>query len=59
MSLFIGTLAFPDPALLDQTKLGVLAGSVLSAVAGLSVLGFGRGRPSPAGIADDVGHDTG
>ncbi|HEX2136077.1 MAG TPA: Na+/H+ antiporter NhaA, partial [Microvirga sp.] len=39
MSLFIGALAFPDaPELSDATKIGVLAGSVLSAVAGLVVL---------------------
>ncbi|RDE04622.1 Na+/H+ antiporter NhaA [Sphingomonas aracearum] len=38
MSLFIGGLAFADPALVDQVKIGVLAGSLLSAVAGFSVL---------------------
>jgi Na+:H+ antiporter, NhaA family len=39
MSLFIGGLAFPDaPALGDQVKLGVLAGSVLSALAGFLLL---------------------
>jgi NhaA family Na+:H+ antiporter len=38
MSLFIGGLAFADPAMLAQVKLGVLAGSALSAVAGVTVL---------------------
>jgi NhaA family Na+:H+ antiporter len=38
MSLFIGLLAFADPAVQDETKIGVLAGSVLSAVAGWLVL---------------------
>ena len=39
MSLFIGLLAFPDlPLLQDQTKLGVLLGSVLSAVTGAALL---------------------
>ncbi|WP_088311355.1 Na+/H+ antiporter NhaA [Novosphingobium sp. B 225] len=39
MSLFIGQLAFPDaPELVEQAKLGVLAGSVLSALAGYVVL---------------------
>jgi Na+:H+ antiporter, NhaA family len=39
MSLFIGPLAFPDePALQDAVKVGVLLGSVASAVAGAVVL---------------------
>ena len=39
MSLFIGLLAFPDaPALQDGVKLGVLAGSVLSGLAGYGIL---------------------
>ena len=38
MSLFIGGLAFATPALQDATKLGVLAGSILSAIAGWLVL---------------------
>jgi Na+:H+ antiporter, NhaA family len=39
MSLFIGALAFPDqPELNDATKIGVLMGSLLSALAGYSLL---------------------
>ena len=39
MSLFIGTLAFPDDATREaEVRLGVLAGSILSAVAGWLVL---------------------
>ena len=39
MSLFIGALAFPgDAALVDEAKIGILAGSLLSAVAGFVVL---------------------
>ncbi|WP_375428896.1 Na+/H+ antiporter NhaA [uncultured Sphingomonas sp.] len=45
MSLFIGGLAFPGrPELVDQVKLGVLAGSILSAAAGFAVLRFGGGK---------------
>jgi NhaA family Na+:H+ antiporter len=39
MSLFIGALAFPDqPELNDATKIGVLMGSLLSALAGYCLL---------------------
>lgn len=38
MSLFIGLLAFDSPALQDATKLGVLLGSVCSALAGWAIL---------------------
>ena len=42
MSLFIGVLAFPGNAgLIEEAKLGVLAGSALAAVAGWLVLRFG------------------
>lgn len=38
MSLFIGMLAFPDPALAADLRLGVLSGSILSALAGAAIL---------------------
>jgi len=41
MSLFIGLLAFGDPHLQDATKMGVLAGSLLSAIAGWLIIRFG------------------
>lgn len=45
MSLFIGGLAFPGrPELADQVKIGVLAGSILSAVIGYLVLRFAPAR---------------
>jgi Na+:H+ antiporter, NhaA family len=38
MSLFIGMLAFPDPAMAGPLRIGVLTGSILSAVVGYLVL---------------------
>ena len=38
MSLFIGGLAFIDPAQIDAVKMGVLSGSLISAVIGMVVL---------------------
>ena len=46
MSLFIGGLAFKDPLLLDEVKIGVLGGSVLSALVGYILL---RMAGPPAG----------
>lgn len=40
MSLFVGALAFEDPALATPVRLGVYAGSILSAVLGLVILSF-------------------
>ena len=43
MSLFIGNLAFTDAALLEAAKIGILAGSFISAVAGvIALMWFGR-----------------
>ena len=38
MSLFIGNLAFSDPGLIDATKIGVLVGSLASALLGVVIL---------------------
>jgi NhaA family Na+:H+ antiporter len=43
MSLFIGMLAFPDPAYAAPLRLGVLVGSLLSAVGGYLILRFSTG----------------
>jgi NhaA family Na+:H+ antiporter len=46
MSLFIGTLAFPDqPALIEEAKLGILTGSFLSAITGYLLLRFASPHP--------------
>ncbi len=47
MSLFIGGLAFSDPYMSDGVKMGVLAGSLCSALAGYAVLRW-AGRRVPA-----------
>jgi NhaA family Na+:H+ antiporter len=44
MSLFIGGLAFPDPEHETAVKLGVLAGSVLSGLAGAAILLLAKPR---------------
>ena len=50
MSLFIAALAFPDsPEAVDAAKLGILAGSLLSAVAGFAILRFA----APAAISEE------
>jgi NhaA family Na+:H+ antiporter len=52
MSLFIGALAFPgEAARIDGAKLGTLAGSLLSAIAGFVIL---RMAPPVASSAEDV-----
>lgn len=38
MSLFIGTLAFDDPGMGEYVRIGVLAGSILSALLGCAIL---------------------
>ena len=49
MSLFIGALAFPhSPEAVEAAKLGTLAGSLLSAVAGWCVLRFTASPSAPA-----------
>ena len=46
MSLFIGTLAFNSPEQIDAVRVGVIAGSVLSSLFGLSVLWLGSRNSS-------------
>jgi Na+:H+ antiporter, NhaA family len=51
MSLFIASLAFADPALLSQAKIGVLAASLVASLAGLAVLSRALPRRQVAMIA--------
>ena len=49
MSLFIGGLAFPGTAEAEGVKIGVLMGSLLSAIAGYAVLRFTKPRVTASG----------
>lgn len=49
MSLFIAGLSFEDPAFLDYAKLGILAGSLMSGMAGMAVLHVVARRLRPGG----------
>jgi len=51
MSLFIGTLAFSDSEHQDAVRLGVLVGSLLSALVAAIVLGWARSPAATAGEA--------
>ncbi|MGY3439186.1 MULTISPECIES: Na+/H+ antiporter NhaA [unclassified Marinovum] len=44
MSLFIGSLSFNDPALMNQVRLGVLSGSLVSGVLGYGALMLAASR---------------
>jgi len=44
MSLFIGGLAFSNPEMTDAVKIGVLSGSILSALGGVLVLTLASGK---------------
>ena len=55
MSLFIGSLSFNDPALMNQVRLGVLSGSLVSGVLGYMVLMLASRQ---ADDTDKVAHPT-
>ena len=52
MSLFVGALAFTDPALATPVRLGVYAGSILSALLGLFILTYSLPKASAAAPSD-------
>lgn len=45
MSLFIGGLAFSDPLLVEEAKLGTLCGSLVAAIAGYTLFRFAPPHP--------------
>ena len=45
MSLFVGGLAFTDPALVETAKIGVLSASVIAGVTGFVWLRLGSAAP--------------
>lgn len=45
MSIFIAVLAFGDPAMIDQAKMAILAGSLISGITGYLVLFRSSGSP--------------
>ena len=53
MSLFIGLLAFPTPLVQDEVKIGVLVGSLISALGGALVLTLSRRRTPGAVTGSD------
>ncbi|WGF87155.1 Na+/H+ antiporter NhaA [Marinivivus vitaminiproducens] len=58
MALFIAGLAFPDPHMLDEAKLGVLCASVVAAVLGLAFLTVALPKAGEAG-GDEAGSPHG
>ncbi len=44
MSLFIGSLSFADPSLMNQVRIGVLSGSFISGIVGFTALWFASSR---------------
>lgn len=53
MSLFIINLAFTDPFLTHQAKLGILAGSFSAAIIGILFLSLTHKHPAPAETAEE------
>jgi len=45
MRLFIGVLAFPNSALQNEVKVGILAGSLVSALCGAMLLSVAKREP--------------
>ncbi len=48
VSLFISRLAFDDPSVADESRIGILVGSLIAAVVGLAILSRTEPRPKHA-----------
>jgi NhaA family Na+:H+ antiporter len=55
MSLFIGTLAFTDPAAQAAVRVGVLGGSVVAVALGMAALAYAIRQPAPEPAAAPAG----
>ncbi len=54
MSLFIGSLAFADPLLVEEAKIGTLMGSIASGLLGYAILRFARPAADQAAEERDI-----
>ena len=58
MSLFIGMLAFAtSPELIEEAKLGVMSGSLLSGLLGFLILRFAKPSPDAASAEAEIAHE--
>ncbi|MEC9250296.1 MAG: Na+/H+ antiporter NhaA [Pseudomonadota bacterium] len=58
MSLFIGGLAFADPALMTDVRIGVLTGSLVSALSGIAALVLAAKKPARKSDKNEALGDT-
>lgn len=58
MSLFIGGLAFADPALMTDVRIGVLTGSLISALSGIAALVLAAKKPARSSDKNEALGDT-
>ena len=54
MSLFIGGLAFSDASLMTEVRIGVLGGSLVSALSGVAALILAARKPAPRSDKEDM-----